>query len=564
MYFNCILLKCMFIFFINRSIAISVLELRCNFAKYLLNFFNFNGKYLMELRNDKEKLTEINLENYAKIIQSHGEIVMIMLKAMNMTNDAVYAYEIMVINLYLNNVSGSINDFVAIDKNGKLQYQDVLVSKLETFNFFHREICHQLKYALHGCYQIKYEKNFVYYFDVYTENTYDMKSVRETVECFKNEIFNNNINLNNEYLVNALEKLEETKTFTTLKLATSNLSYFEFHPRNFLFYYLMRDQFKIKELDVMNGSQARQYPKFINRSPERFIDFIRYAGITMPCPDGSKLTISDIFRYMKYSFNPKNLIAFQELIIAASFRPLAILVRYYLLFIRMLTYVYNLNDNVKVVISFKRKMIKILEEIILKLKLYETLNIFPNVQNFFFVKLYNNMSSIVTTLKSKLDDKFYSNINFILNLLHDFMDMNLLDSSFDFLIKIESLNFDVDNVQIVEKHLYKLFNLVTMYLEELKNYKNLFITVNKMRLVNFVGFSKHDIRLQDVIDRICNNDIYAETNNLNKENYGKVDKETINDNINNLNINNDNIKKSANDEVKLSFPKYMFDYVICK
>ncbi|XP_050544813.1 uncharacterized protein LOC126907511 isoform X2 [Daktulosphaira vitifoliae] len=104
------------------SISLDPLELHCNFSKHLFNYFKHSEKYLYNFENN---ISELELRNYGTAVQSHGEIVMIMLDSLQEMDEEYIASDIMTINLYLNNVSGSIN-MIAKDKNEQLgNYEDI-------------------------------------------------------------------------------------------------------------------------------------------------------------------------------------------------------------------------------------------------------------------------------------------------------------------------------------------------------------------------------------------------------------------------------------------------------
>ncbi|XP_050545769.1 uncharacterized protein LOC126908008 isoform X2 [Daktulosphaira vitifoliae] len=113
-----------FVLMINFSTAMEYMELNCNFSKYILNYFKHNEKYLLKLEEDKTNISKRDLKMYGKAIQSHGEIVIAMLEALKSEVRPNYPSTLMDVNLYLNNVSGSV-EMNFKNKNDRLCSQNI-------------------------------------------------------------------------------------------------------------------------------------------------------------------------------------------------------------------------------------------------------------------------------------------------------------------------------------------------------------------------------------------------------------------------------------------------------
>ncbi|XP_050521361.1 uncharacterized protein LOC126894396 isoform X32 [Daktulosphaira vitifoliae] len=146
---------------ISFCIGLSKLELHCNFSKYMFNFFKHNEKYLLNLeqRNNIQPVELEDLNTYGAALKTHGEIIMAMLDALRPFTKRTTAKDLMAINLYLNNVSGSLN-FITRNCSGK--YNRNLSNVLRGYQLHHKTIVDDLnKFINKKCTNVTVDEDFI-------------------------------------------------------------------------------------------------------------------------------------------------------------------------------------------------------------------------------------------------------------------------------------------------------------------------------------------------------------------------------------------------------------------
>ncbi|XP_050546400.1 uncharacterized protein LOC126908408 isoform X2 [Daktulosphaira vitifoliae] len=119
----------------------------------------------------------------------------------------------------------------------------------------------------------------------------------------------------------------------------------------------MTSNSEISEKDIMRNFQDKQYPLLTNEQNLYDLDIIRFAPLAVICPDNSRLTLFDIFRYVKYTFYRKDIEVFHTLMLAATFRPIALLVRLFIKILSSSTYIYDFNSDQKETSKFYENII---------------------------------------------------------------------------------------------------------------------------------------------------------------------------------------------------------------
>ncbi|XP_050534511.1 uncharacterized protein LOC126901793 isoform X2 [Daktulosphaira vitifoliae] len=104
-------------------------ERHCNFSRYMLNYFKLNEHYLLQMYKNFDMYTKEDLKKYGRAFQTHGDVVLLMIEDLHKINKNIVAYDLMTVNLYLNNNSGSINVMY--------KYQAELVPNVTEENVMH-------------------------------------------------------------------------------------------------------------------------------------------------------------------------------------------------------------------------------------------------------------------------------------------------------------------------------------------------------------------------------------------------------------------------------------------
>ncbi|XP_050545613.1 uncharacterized protein LOC126907938 isoform X2 [Daktulosphaira vitifoliae] len=536
-----------FVFWLNYSTALEYIELNCNFTKYILNYFKHNEKYLLKLEEDKTNISINDLKMYGKAIQSHGEIVIAMLEALRSEDKANYPFKLMDVNLYLNNVSGSV-EMSYINKSGKFDQLNGKLNLLEGFLMIHKAMVKRIENFMNNtCSYVSFDEVFTNCPDFNEKKDYRIQFLPGVVEKLKNRLTNNDLRLKDERLI-----LNNSEIFKLFELALENDSRWDFHPKNLLYYDLMMGQQKFDERNLMSGVQYRKLPEVKDHRAVNVMDYFKFAPLQYQCPDGSFLTLFDVFRYMKYNFDSKQLQGFQELVLASTIRPVLLLVRMYALFLRKFNLFFKSNKNKtnrKNLNEIRDNMSNIGAIIITQIEDFNNLNLFKIIPKTYLDNLCRAMRNI---FKRKHSQPYVVMVDNIMKYTKDFFDKNKLNKYIGIIVDI---NITDDNVDKFYNEFAQLVNVKSTYLTELEKYKASFNTVNKTRNINDFFFKQISNELfkskSDILNRLCSQNIYTEI-------YNMESSESIDDKKTNINYLN------AEDSSKLYFPlpKYMGDYIL--
>ncbi|XP_050545514.1 uncharacterized protein LOC126907900 isoform X2 [Daktulosphaira vitifoliae] len=550
-----------FVLWFNISTAIEYIELNCNFSRYILNYFKHNEKYLLKLEEEKSNILISDLQIYGRAIQSHGEIVIAMLEALRSEDWRDYPSSLMNVNLYLNNVSGSV-EMSFKNKNGKFDDSNRILNLLEGFLMIHKAIVKRLEcFILSTCSGTSFEEVFTNCPDFNKKKDYRIKFLPDIVEKLKNRLSINDLQLKDERL-----KLKHSEVFRILQLAMKNDCRWDFHPKKLLYYDLMMGQQKFDERNLMSGVQYRKLPDVKDCRAVNVIHYFKFAPLTYKCPDDSYLTLFDVFRYMKYNFDSKHLQGYQQLVLASIIRPILLLVRMYISFIKRINdfcksvWYNNIKNNVD---EIRNKMAEIGPIIINQIKYFKNTNLLQSQSINFLDKLCNNIRKICYGDISNID-YFLKCIMFSTK---TFFQNNKLNTYDGLINEYEITNYNT--IVQLYKEFSQLVDVMSIYIIELDKYKESLIAVNKTRNIYSIYFNKMSSIIfkpkSAMINRLCSQNIYTEIYNM--ENAESND--DVENNINMVNHDNDNDEKQTDNQnidetskLKVPLPKYMIDYIL--
>ncbi|XP_050521343.1 uncharacterized protein LOC126894396 isoform X15 [Daktulosphaira vitifoliae] len=553
---------------ISFCIGLSKLELHCNFSKYMLNFFKHNEKYLLHLekRNNIQPVDFEDLNTYGKALKTHGEIIMAMLDTLRPFSKRSTAHDLMSINLYLNNVSGSLN-FITRNCSGK--YNRNLSNVLRGYQLHHRTIVDELNEFINNkCTNVTVDEDFIKCPDYNKSGIYNIKDLPKIAEKLKNRFTNYNVN-NTATMVNINE------IFNALLSSLNSNKYNDFDPKNLLFFYLLNDNVDHRPFTI--NSNDVQFTLLKNKKK---LDLLRYATVKFKCPNNTYLNITDVFQYMLYSFNAQNMITFQELVITATIQPIIKLVRIYNLNLK------NLSSFVSNAIIKKNeinffKIVKIGVEIVKNLDCIIHLNILNEYPESLLYALLKESKNIISCYKNNILYQSNTMTN-IVNTVQRFLKSNRLDITFGTTFPENFIEYNFDSLfSIVEDYSQK----VTAYITGLKSFKQIYKIVNKTYYFKYFYVSRNkNFFCDDVIEYICNQRSY--TNLFNKNNVIDIQTETktevdknddftfdIEDSINNLYTEIVESSETSNQEVDFvsctipesqtkNRPEYIKDYLL--
>ncbi|XP_050535505.1 uncharacterized protein PF3D7_1120600-like isoform X1 [Daktulosphaira vitifoliae] len=496
--------------------------LNCTRSRYFLNFFNHNERFLLQFEKNKDYLTIENLMNYGKALQTHGKVIMILLEDLIYNNSKNFPYTLITVNMYLNNISGSLNMIAKIDDDEKNDAQKLL----EGYKIIHFAVKEQLIYYINiFCHNIPFNENMVSCNPPISENEYNTTDL---------------IKINNEL---------KGKIMTKLKFAIERNLYEKFHPKLFLFY------------DIMT----------LQNSERIELNLLRFTPLNVKCTNGTRLTIQDIFEYMKYDFNSKDVLPYIKMVIGATFRPIAILIRNYLTLIKVASS--ENSDNVK--FWLKKNFIDIGQKIIKILIEFMSFSVFKNNP----IELLNNiLNKFNLALNNYVINKELSEINILHNnklikVLTNFFIKSKLYFSRN--IILTNKNITENNADEIKNQLDNIIQKVEIYMIDLKKwneYFNFIVTNLNIRPFHVLCFKKFiDFK---IIDRICNTESHSEIWNISTNDKNNIeigyykDVQNVEDNVTQFNLKNLNDKNDEYDiKSKKSFdyistynPHYMLDY----
>ncbi|XP_050544812.1 uncharacterized protein LOC126907511 isoform X1 [Daktulosphaira vitifoliae] len=471
------------------SISLDPLELHCNFSKHLFNYFKHSEKYLYNFENN---ISELELRNYGTAVQSHGEIVMIMLDSLQEMDEEYIASDIMTINLYLNNVSGSIN-MIAKDKNGEFSRSESSQNLLEGYKIIHRSIVERLEYFLNGnCLNITVQKYFISLSNFKEPFKYSPNVLLKELEKLNSRI----ISSMNEYLTlrdmfvgtdnNILKKY--CKIIKHLAKSFERKSFYFFNPKNVLFYDFMENRSCFSELDLISGSQSRQYVRYNSDNQlNDVLDMIRYAPLKIKNNNIYEIKLLDIFRFIKFDFDLKNILLFKKLLNTATVRPIMVMVHFYFVLVRK--YVLNSkfkNDELKY--AMKYKIIEMGQNIVEIIKSFMDMDLFGKYLTIYILRNFNKTYELISLFSNHNDLFSTKEMQSISKFFKDYMKTHYM--------KINRLSKSIDQLQIenvIEIDIEDFFDLViveinkiTLLVSELKKYQYCFVAANKYIHIEFI------------------------------------------------------------------------------
>ncbi|XP_050546390.1 uncharacterized protein LOC126908404 isoform X3 [Daktulosphaira vitifoliae] len=350
-----ILIKIITLFHIHLTFGLSFQRLHCNFIMYMLNYFNHNNRYLIEISENKEKYDVHSLNKYGDAIKTHGEIVLVMLDVLREAN--TNSTVLMSVNLYFNNVSEYV-DFYGRNNDGIYDMSDQTSSILKGYKIIHDFFLKQfMNMKSNNCNYEIFDEIFIYCPDYNESREYTPENIQYVAKKLKNRLIQTDKQQNDTD--DNIKNLQYSEVYILFNKAIKRSKYGDFLPKNLLFYDLMTSNCEMSEKDIIRSFQDKQYPLLTNEQNLYDLDIIRFAPLAVICPDNSRLTLYDVFRYVKYTIYRNDVKVFHTLMLAATFRPIALLVRLFIKILSSSTYIYDFNSDQKETSKFYENIISV-------------------------------------------------------------------------------------------------------------------------------------------------------------------------------------------------------------
>ncbi|XP_050545064.1 uncharacterized protein LOC126907667 [Daktulosphaira vitifoliae] len=564
-----ILTKFIFLLHINLMLGLHFHNLQCNFIKYMLNFFNHNNQYLTEISENIKKYDVHSLRTYGNAIKTHSEIVLIMLDVLREVDKNVYSKELMSLNLYLNNVSEYV-DFYAKNDDGIFDFSDRTSSILEGYTMIHDFFIDNFKLIISSqCEKVINDEIFIYCPDYNELREYTPENFQYVANKLKNRLLQTNKEQNDTD--DNVKSLKHSKVYYYFYKAILRSEYWDFLPKNSLFYDFMMSNCKISEKNLMISSRLEQYSILKNGENINGLDMIRFAPLIIKCPDKSYLTLYDVFRFVKYTFYRKDIQVFHSLIMASTFRPIALLVRIFIKILSGSMYVYNFNSVEEESLKFYENVISVGKIIIACFQNFVDLNLFGGGPTHVFLTFLSKTSECLY--------HFINNNNTELIL----STANLMNSLKLFLNNLKIYVYDLPKY-FTKDIVNNLFNELVMKLKqteelvsELKNHFKCFQVIKKtFKIEPILDLKLTYIFSAYVTDELCQNEgIYTLYNKFNNLNVNQIDDVNEKSSANDYENRNKNITRHQNHPEKYIqnydlfnlnncnlFFKYLTDYIL--
>ncbi|XP_050532215.1 uncharacterized protein LOC126900499 [Daktulosphaira vitifoliae] len=528
----------------NSSLANPTTKKRhCDYSTYMLNFFLYCGHYLLQMENDVEKVNEDDLKKYKQAIQSHGDVVFYMVEELYNRYDKHFPSDLMAVNLYLNNLSESVNIISKNNLDNDIKNKKVFLGIQGIKIVNHGIVINLLNYINYNCSDVSTSD-----YGLYPNN---MKVQKENLD----------------QLINATYILRD-KIFKIInsEIVKRNKKNSLFLPKNFFFYNLMTDK---SENNLMNGTETRRHIELTNDKPKDILDLLRFTPLSIQCNDQTYLTLSDIFRFVKYQFSYMEVKAFIRLLLAATFRPVGLLIIDYTHFVmNIIENGINIKKHITILDDLGKNIINCLTQ-------FKSLNIFHYTACNFLDIIFRKLSIIIKcsageTLKKK------NFPNDILNLIVSFLHSNKLKLNTE-----SQTTVTEENVLNLCNEILQKEKQVDMYLIELDKYINSFNSFHIVQDSRKIDISHFKYFLQPfIIDNLCKeNPIISNKNTDEKiidhgynEDFNRILDVGNNDGLEEFGISNianfENYDKNFDKMLKLKsfqlndYPKHMVDYIV--
>ncbi|XP_050532575.1 protein PF3D7_1417600-like [Daktulosphaira vitifoliae] len=499
------------------------LSLHCFFSKYILKFFELNEKLfiLNRISNAKSDYDIDDLKYYGTNLQSQGDIIMAMLDELREKKYNELPDDLMMVNLYLNNVTGNINLYTVDKSNeGRELVTDALRLRLG-FKTYYKMITNKLlnfTKSLHCKYGLWFDKvdpkfkRLKINIDKKSQVNYDASRMREFLENVKNnsrDVFNH--------------------TFMRNK-------YTDYHPKNLLLYNLMEPYSKYSKRSIRNDG----------------LNIMRFVKVHSIANYESKheTKIINLYERVLLTFNVQHIKSYQQQVLAATMYPVFMCISKY---INMFNKFYSTGYTI---FCYPKDIIDIGSSLVTITQTLRDINLYPYEINQYLSQLICDLGIIVIYPSSKMWPSSFNYKNKVITILNklskpmltnrilfNIKDYTLNDSgAHSCLVLIDEIKIEIKSITNYLKKLKRkryLFLVTQEIINHNDMFKNIPIDVFNVQVNGTIYFSEHTSKLKNNISNRLSK-FFNQT-----EDYNNKERNKNNKNIQNVLESNENINITA-------------------
>ncbi|XP_050545646.1 uncharacterized protein LOC126907949 [Daktulosphaira vitifoliae] len=391
---------------------------------------------------------------------------------------------------------------LSANEDGGIDLLDLKSNILHTYRFIHKFLVTQLdNFNKTRCIDLEIDQEFVNCPNYNQSRNYNLDNMICVSKKLKNRLLQTDEELN--IIDIHQKKLKNSFIYKIFKLSFNVGEYWDFLPKNIILYDFMMNGQNVYERDITFGSQARQYQILENERPKYVLDILRFAPLNKKCGDGSQVTLFDLFRYVKYTIYRSDVVIFHSLVLAATFRPFALIIRFYIKIFSGFKFIYNLKKPDNTIITFYNNMRKVGSNIIDYFQFFIDLNIFGDGPTKIFRQFLIQTIECIDNLNN---NKYFNKtlVADLSNALKKFIYDNKMDC------KIPTDAVTLININAYYEELIIQVNQIGVYIKELEKNIQLFNYMKKTGNVDLASSYPFIYMLKPfTLDLLCQSDFYA-------------------------------------------------------
>ncbi|XP_050534167.1 uncharacterized protein LOC126901610 [Daktulosphaira vitifoliae] len=538
--------------FFSISLATVTAKLECNYSQYMLDYFKHNEVSLLEMEKCVQDITVDDVLTFNQAVQTHDIIVLCFLEDLKAKNHFT-SFDLISVNLYLNNIGNHLN---IVEKDNSIN-QEQPHPALSFYNEDSKDL-YWKTLLINGSKII---------FRILIERLeHQIKINCKDVTISKSNFFVKS-NVMKPYLPSDLlvvNKNLRDETITKFSDIT-NSSNLNLHPKRYFLYHIFM-------YDFYGYTQEEFKENYLLKQKQKNLNLIRLTPLSYKCSNGKNLTLFELSFYMYHTFNVEDLKIFQKIVFVAFFRPIAILIRNFIIVAKKIS---SIDTDKKNASELKEKIVVMgysIHYYIYKFIKY-TCDL-PKNRNIHFMRaLATDMFSLVSKYKEyysqNLDEQLADKL---MNTIRNIMILSKI--KFSTKLKLNTIE-TIDGNQVIEQAIC-ILREVEKYIMELQIWKDdLNDVMENQSLINSLYDSnKEEFLTTDIINYLCHRSFHGKknevfTDNLNvglfEEDSNKdsvddtvyIDKEFVLDELVKLELNEDKMWSN-----KLFYtPKHLINYI---
>ncbi|XP_050440558.1 uncharacterized protein LOC126845735 [Adelges cooleyi] len=308
--------------------------LKCYYYRYMLYSFTLHGIYITDTFNNTKNVSHEQLKLEIKVhedeLRTQGAIVIGMLENLKKRKTSSDIYDLMKLNLYLNNVFETplIRTTHAVDyPNGRTTVRltsnskEYIVSIKESFQTFHEYIGKDIREHVES--KCKSEKPIDR--DAFSECP---KPYVDLNYLLPENFYDIEADTNKKTFIEAMKTFNDKTVTLSHLLATDKQKNSIFNPKKMLFQKILNRE-TYKDGVLQPPSPDKQ---------DTSLDLLRNVSVDGRLIDGQMVNITILFEMIKRSYEPHHIQHFQRQVLAASIYPVLNCIGSYLLLFKQMYY----------------------------------------------------------------------------------------------------------------------------------------------------------------------------------------------------------------------------------